>query len=63
MSGPPSDLAFPACCVHCPYLRPVTAACSHELRQSLIRDLDGDRTCPGYAAARASAMRRLSESL
>ena len=63
MLEPPSDLEFPACCVYCPHLLPVKAACSHELRQSLMRDLGGDRTCPGYAAAKTNAMRRLSESL
>jgi hypothetical protein len=58
-----ADLEFPACCVHCPHLDPFRAACSHELRQSLIRDLDTGRTCPGYAAAKTTAMRRLSDSL
>ena len=63
MADAPSDLEFPACCVHCPYLRPVTAACTHELRQSLIRDLVEEGPCPGYVAAKTSAMRRLSDSL
>jgi hypothetical protein len=63
MAATRPDLEFPACCAHCPYLRPVTASCTHELRQSLIRGLGGDRTCPGYSAAKTRAMRRLSDSL
>ncbi|MFB6161401.1 MAG: hypothetical protein ABEJ61_09540 [Haloferacaceae archaeon] len=57
------DLAFPACCAHCPHRQSFTASCSHELRQSFVRELDDGRTCPVYADAKTATMRRLADSL
>lgn len=63
MAESPSDLGFPSCCAYCPHLRPIKASCTHELRQSLVRELGETGTCPGYAAAKTRAMQRLSDSL
>lgn len=57
------DLEFPTCCTCCPYLERVTASCTHELRQSLVRELDSRRTCPVYSRRKTDAMRHLAESM
>jgi hypothetical protein len=58
-----ADLAFPGCCDFCPYHQRFTANCSHELRQSLIRDLSFSRSCPVFSAEKTASMRRLLDSL
>jgi hypothetical protein len=58
-----TDLSFPACCGHCPYRQPFTASCSHDLRQSIVREVDEDRPCPVYVDVKTDTMRRLVESL
>lgn len=58
-----ADLPFPNCCACCPHLEAVTASCTHDLRQSLVVELDTDRTCPVYAEQKTGAMQRLGESL
>jgi len=57
------DLTFPGCCARCPHLNRLDGSCTHELRQSLLLELDDDRTCPVYVAEKTAAMRRSAESL
>ena len=59
--GHEQDLDLPACCSCCPYLQAVTASCTHELRQSLLRELDADDACPVYVRLKTDRMRRLSQ--
>jgi hypothetical protein len=60
-----TDPAFPECCSYCPYRRPVSGACDHDLRQSLISYLDdgSDRTCPVFSDAMTAEMRGLQSRL
>ena len=55
------DLDFPACCSCCPHLQAVTASCTHDLRQSLVRELDTDDACPVYVRLKTKRMRQLSQ--
>lgn len=58
------DVRFPECCTLCPHLQPVSASCGHDLRQSVIWELDdADASCPVYREERADAMRELSDAL
>ncbi|MFB6089606.1 MAG: hypothetical protein ABEJ97_00985 [Halobellus sp.] len=57
------DLTFPACCSVCPHRNAFTAACTHDLRQAVVAEVDESRACPIYAEAKTDAMRRLAESL
>lgn len=59
MTGHATDLEFPKCCVYCPYLKELKTSCTHDLRQSLIRELDTTQTCPVYSMEKTNAMRRL----
>lgn len=63
MPGHEADLDFPACCAHCPYLRPVEASCTHELRQALIQEVTEGATCSVYAERKTATMSELSRSL
>ncbi len=57
------DLPFPACCATCPHRNTFTASCTHEFRQSVLREVREDRTCPVYAEAKTEAMRTLEASI
>lgn len=50
-------------CVHCPHLDEFHSTCTHNLRQSIIRELvDSENDdCPLYPTIRADAMRELEE--
>lgn len=61
MVGHDVDIAFPNCCACCPYLREVKASCTHQLRQSLVRELSTDQSCPVYSREKTKAMRQLAE--
>ncbi|RLM53222.1 hypothetical protein DVK02_14605 [Halobellus sp. Atlit-31R] len=57
------DPEFPECCATCPHRDTFKATCTHELRQSVVWEVDETRSCPVYSQARSDAMRELSESL
>jgi len=63
MPSQETDRNFPACCTSCPHLEQVTASCTHELRQSLIREIDTKHTCPVYSDVKTRSMSSLSSSL
>ena len=63
MPGHSRDLDFPACCANCPYLDPFKASCAHDLRQSLVSELDPNGTCPVYLDEKTKAMQRMAENL
>jgi hypothetical protein len=60
MLGHDADLEFPSCCACCPHLRGVKASCTHDLRQSLVRELTTNRSCPVYSQEKTDAMRQLT---
>lgn len=62
MSGHDADLTFPTCCTYCPHLQTFKASCTHDLRQSLIRDLTADQPCPVYSREKTTGMQQLIES-
>ncbi|NHN47788.1 hypothetical protein G9464_09290 [Halostella sp. JP-L12] len=55
------DLPFPTCCSCCPHLQAVTASCTHDLRQSLVHELDTDGSCPVFVRLKTTKMQRLAE--
>ncbi|MFB6253528.1 MAG: hypothetical protein ABEI06_02845 [Halobacteriaceae archaeon] len=57
-----ADLEFPNCCSYCPYQDEVTASCNHNLRQSLIKVLDTDNSCPIYTQTKTRAMQQKIKS-
>lgn len=61
MSAHDADLDFPNCCACCPHLAAVQASCTHELRQTLVRELTRDEPCPVYTREKTAAMRRLAD--
>lgn len=63
MATSDTDAPFPECCTRCPHIEPVTGACTHRYRQSLLADLDDDRPCPVFTAEKTAAMTRLSRSV
>lgn len=62
MSAQEGDLEFPTCCACCPHLEAVKASCTHDLRQSLVRELTRDESCPVYAREKTDAMQRLADA-
>lgn len=56
-----ADLNFPTCCTCCPHLQAVKASCTHELRQSLVRELTTEQACPVYSREKTTAMRHLTD--
>lgn len=57
------DVPFPECCARCPHIEPVTGACTHPYRQSLLADLDDERPCPIFTAEKTAAMAGLARSV
>lgn len=57
------DASFSECCTRCPHIEPVTGACTHPYRQSILTDLDDERPCPIYTAEKTAAMDRLACSV
>ncbi|RLM88573.1 hypothetical protein D3D02_11260 [Halobellus sp. Atlit-38R] len=53
------------CCVKCPHFDEFGRACTHSLRQAIIKELtDGTSTnCPIYSEVRAQSMRDLEQQL
>ncbi|MFB6223390.1 MAG: hypothetical protein ABEH86_06925 [Haloarcula sp.] len=62
MTGHAADLDFPDCCAYCPHLESVSATCTHQLRQSLVWELDRDESCAVYSEQKTKAMRHLADS-
>ena len=54
-----------ACCTNCPHFDAFERMCTHNLRQSIIKELTGetDAMCPVYSEVRAESMRDLEQEL
>jgi hypothetical protein len=54
-----------ACCTTCPHFDAFERMCTHNLRQSIIKELTGETavTCPIYPEVRAESMRDLEQEL
>ncbi|WP_396611302.1 hypothetical protein ACH9L7_13975 [Haloferax sp. S1W] len=57
-------MQFPECCGYCPHRQHFSAACSHELRQSLVFELaTTEKSCPVFDDLHAQEMSRLEREL
>jgi hypothetical protein len=61
----PDSNRFPQCCGYCPHRQNFSAACDHELRQSLLSELatGSEKGCPVFDDWRAQEMSRLADEL
>ena len=62
-----SSTTFPECCRYCPHRTPVSGACGHAARQTLVAEFaragDSETTCPVFADWRTDEMAALSDHL
>ncbi|WP_152418101.1 hypothetical protein [Haloferax elongans] len=61
---PDGRINFPECCGYCPHRQRFSAACSHDLRQSLVFELAAaEKPCPVFDDWHAREMSRLEREL